>query len=121
MKRKKSGNTGLSLSLFHWWQGSSRHYERHFKAEKADNYCPHCTRGILPHSNVGFELHVGDIVEDHCGLRVRIDAVYSEDATVGWGTTLNAPILPVVGPNRHNHRVETDNDHYKESLWTKVS
>jgi hypothetical protein len=88
----------------------------------ADNYCKCCNgTGLLPHPSVGFELKVGDVVEDHCGLLVRIDDVWSEDPTVGWGTTLNAPDSWIVGPNHSNHRVQTDNDHYKESLWTLIS
>jgi len=91
------------------------------KIESADNYCPHCKgTGILPHPSVGFVLKVGMIVEDHCGLLVRIDDVDDLNPQVGWGTTLNAPNSWVCGPNHDNHRVETDNDHYKESLWRIV-
>lgn len=85
----------------------------------ANNFCPHCGgKGLLPHKSVGFELHVGDIVEDHCGLKVRIDKVWEADSTVGWGTTFNAPLY--FAANHRNHRVQTDNDYYEESLWKKV-
>lgn len=85
----------------------------------AKNTCPHCEgKGKLPSPNVGFILHSGDVVEDHYGLLVRIDEVYKKDTTTGWGTTLNAMESWVLGPNHSNHRVETNNDTYIESLWT---
>jgi hypothetical protein len=87
-----------------------------------DNSCSHCNgTGRTPYPNVGFKLSVGDTVEDHCGLRVRVDSVYALEPTLGWGTTLNAPDSWVVGPNHSHHRIDTDNDHYAETLWTKIS
>lgn len=91
------------------------------KLKYANNSCPHCKgTGYLPNPpNVGFVLHVGDIVEDHCGLRVRVDRVWEEDPTTGWGTTLNAPSYYQFG-DHSNHRIETNNLHYIESMWTRV-
>lgn len=87
----------------------------------ADNYCKCCKgSGKIPHASVGFVLHVGDIVEDSCGLRVKIDKVWDKDPTVGWGTTINAFESWIVGPNHSDHRVETDNDLFTESEWEKV-
>lgn len=88
----------------------------------AGNDCPHCkgTGTRLDRPKVGFQLAVGDIVEDHVGMRVRVDQVWSEDNTVGWGTTLNAPEVLPVTENHNYHRIETDNHTYTKSLWTKV-
>ena len=87
---------------------------------RACNSCPHCNgSGKIPHPSVGFKLAVGDIVEDHVGERIRIDHVSSTDETLGWGTSMNS--LGWAGGHRNNIRVETDNDIYTESLWTKIS
>lgn len=91
------------------------------KLEPANNWCPHCKgSGRLPHSNVGFVLNVGDLVEDHVGVRVRIDKVDARNPTLGWGTTLNAPTIVASHSNHSNHRVDTNNDYYNVSLWTKI-
>lgn len=89
------------------------------KLKFADNICPTCCKGHgrLSSQNVGFELHIGDIVEDHCGLLVRIDEVWDKDHTTGWGTTINAPNSWIVGPNHRQHLVKTNNEEYTESLW----
>lgn len=89
---------------------------------RAKNICTHCEgKGKLPSPNVGFILQLGDIVEDHCGLRVRIDKVYDKDPTMGWGTTINASNSWICGLNHSNHRVDTNNDTYAESLWTLIN
>lgn len=91
------------------------------KLEHAHNSCPHCNgTGKLPHPNVGFALNVGDLVEDHVGIRVRIDHVDVRNPTLGWGTTLNAPAIVASYTNHNNHRVDTNNDYYNISLWTKI-
>lgn len=89
----------------------------------ANNACPCCGGTGLRQDRpkVGFRLQVGDIVQDHCGLLVRVDEVWDQDETTGWGTTLNAPDSWVLGPNHANHRIETDNEHYTTSLWKIVS
>lgn len=87
-----------------------------------DHTCPTCngTGMKLDLPNIGFVLQIGDIVEDHCGLLVRVDAVSSKDNTQGWGTPLNAQTTWILGPNHNNHRIETNNKIYKQSLWTLI-